>query len=44
MLKRAGAEQVWAATVARTSSSAMLGEYADYGKQEKNEAEVAATA
>ena len=44
VLRFARAKRVWAATVARTSSSAMPCEHADYREEERGEAAVAATA
>ncbi len=38
VLKKAGAERVWAATVARTLKSAALPETAEYGEEEAREA------
>ena len=38
VLKKAGAERVWAATVARTLKSAALPETVEYGEEEAHEA------
>jgi hypothetical protein len=43
VLKKAGAERVWAATVARTLKRAVLPEAVEYGEEEAHEAVEVAT-